>query len=117
MLLMLCACAPAPASLRPGFDVELTPGTPVAGRELVIRLQATGDDAGLLEGATLDLEAHMTHPGMAPVVVRLREDAPHQYSATMPVTMAGEWVLFVSGRLADGRIVREEVARATAVGE
>ncbi|MFO7302219.1 MAG: FixH family protein [Acidobacteriota bacterium] len=117
VLLVLCACSGPQAPFSPGFTAELTPTPPVVGREFDVRLEVAEASVPLLDAAALELEGHMTHPGMAPEVARLVEDAPGRYRARIRITMAGEWVLLVTGRLANGRPVREEVARATAVAE
>lgn len=66
------------------------------------------DENGLpLTGADLQVEAHMTHPGMAPVVRPAAEIEPGVYEAEFVVTMAGPWILVASGTLDDGRRVME----------
>jgi hypothetical protein len=65
--------------------------------------------------AVLDIEAHMEHPGMAPVVARASETAPGVYGARLSLSMAGDWVVFVTGTLPGGRRLRHRAA-TVAVG-
>jgi hypothetical protein len=56
-----------------------------------------------VRGARVDLEGDMTHPGMVPVAAPAREERPGIYGATLPLTMAGDWVLSAEATLPDGR--------------
>jgi hypothetical protein len=60
-------------------------------------------------GAQLQVEGHMSHPGMAPVVARAEDLGQGRYRAEFTFTMAGDWSLMVSGRLADGRAVEHRI--------
>jgi hypothetical protein len=93
-----------PAAPRVGDPVEA---------QVVLTSESTG---GPVRGATLDFEAHMSHPGMAPLIVRTVEREPGRYVAPMPFSMSGDWVVFVSGTLTDGNPVRQRLADVTVVG-
>ncbi len=54
----------------------------------------------------------MTHPGMAPVLADVRETTSGSYESSLEFTMAGDWVLVIEGRLADGRRLRRELSVA-----
>lgn len=45
----------------------------------------------------------MAHPGMAPVIGRSTPRDDGGYEVPLQFTMAGDWVLHISGTLADGR--------------
>lgn len=92
---------------------RLPPQHPAVGREAVGTVTLTTAAAEPVPGAILDIEAHMSHPGMAPVVARATEQAPGVYQAHLAFTMAGDWIVVVSGTLADGRPVRQRAAELT----
>lgn len=82
-------------SLRP---TPLVAGVPAAG-ELALRDGARR----LVRGATVRVVAHMSHPGMAPVVATLDERPDGVHDVHLEFTMAGDWVMHVTGALPDGR--------------
>ena len=90
--------------------VELTdePSPPTVGKaRLTLDVR---DAAGKpVEGATLKLEGNMSHAGMRPVFADAREVKPGRYEADLSWTMAGDWFVLVSGKLADGRTVSKKI--------
>jgi hypothetical protein len=56
-----------------------------------------------IDGARLRLEGHMSHPGMTPVTTSVAERGPGEYEAQLRFSMAGDWVLVLTGDLPDGR--------------
>jgi hypothetical protein len=44
----------------------------------------------------------MSHPGMAPVLAAVNETTDGRYQGRLRLTMAGDWMLVLSGALADG---------------
>lgn len=112
---LLACCCIALSCSRTAREVKgiwtIDPAAPVTGTLTLVRLTLRTDDQPLA-GATLQLEAHMSHPGMAPVTTRMHERAAGTYEGTLNLTMAGAWALVASGELADGtRITRNiEVA-------
>jgi hypothetical protein len=62
-----------------------------------------------VHGARLQLQAFMSHPGMAPVLATAEERADGVYRATLRFTMAGPWTIVIQGSLPDGRTVTHRV--------
>ncbi len=60
-------------------------------------------------GARLRLEGLMSHPGMAPLSAALVERGNGEYDAPLTFTMAGDWILLVTGELADGKTIKKQI--------
>jgi len=103
-----------PASNALEVTWQIAPAVPVVGRESAadVTLRLSNGDA--VVGARLNLEGHMSHPGMAPVIARLTEAGGGKYHARLTLTMGGDWAMFIDGQLADGRVVRQRVADVAA---
>jgi hypothetical protein len=97
------ACAAAACRPTPAFDIAWAVDRTQV--RVVLRNRVDGQP---IRGARLTIEGHMTHPGMAPVLSTVRETGAGVYEAELPLTMAGDWTLVVSGALADGRRVTGE---------
>jgi hypothetical protein len=68
------------------------------------------DAAGApVAGARVNLEADMSHPGMAPVFGKTREVAPGQYQGSLAFAMPGDWVVLIHVTLPDGRTLEREI--------
>lgn len=87
------------------------PAAPTVGSDSAVRVTLRDDRARPLRGARLQVEAHMSHPGMAPLVAEASETAAGIYIARIPFSMAGEWTLVASGSLPDGRRIAAHVER------
>jgi len=101
------------AVVPPPVDLAWTinPSAPVVGPAvLTITLRGPAGDA--LKGATVRLEGHMSHPGMAPVVADARERDPGVYDVRFAFTMAGDWVLLVSVGLPGGERIERRLTVA-----
>jgi len=110
VLASLAAGCRRPASSTEDLQVKwrVTPAPASVGQATVTL--GVRDAAGRpVPGARLRLEGHMTHPGMAPVVADLRERAAGEYEAAIAFSMAGDWVLVLTGELADGRRIHREM--------
>jgi len=62
-----------------------------------------------VRGARLEVDAFMSHPAMAPVVVPVEERGDGVYRARVRFTMAGPWTVMVRGSLPDGRTTVQRV--------
>jgi len=95
------ACGRGAGDLTVTWTIEPTP--PVTGAATLVRVALMHADGKPGGGAKLRVEAHMTHPGMAPLVVEPIERSRGIYETRLHLSMAGTWVLVASGELADGR--------------
>jgi hypothetical protein len=103
-----CGGRVAPATT---LSATLTPSSPAVGpATLTVTLRRSSGNA--VAGASVRLEAHMSHPGMTPVIAAASERSPGEYVMPFTFTMPGDWVLLVSATLPDeGRVEKRiEVA-------
>jgi hypothetical protein len=107
-----CRRTPAPSDIT--ITLTVTPQAPVAGEPVDVHLSLRDAGHHAIAGAAVQLEAHMTHPGMAPVIEPAPERGDGDYVARPSLTMAGDWVLFADVRTADGQRVRKEIGRLSA---
>lgn len=117
---VLLAAALASAACRaapPDVTVEwrMAPASPVVDRPVAVGLTLLDAGQQPVVGATLDIEAHMSHPGMAPVIVRAADRGAGVYDARLSFTMSGDWVAVVSGTLPGGQAIRRRAAAFTVV--
>ena len=81
----------------------LVPAKPALDRPTRVQITLAESGGGPIADARLQIEGHMNHPGMAPVVVPALERRPGVYEADLHFTMAGPWVLVATGTTKDGR--------------
>ena len=87
----------------------LDPSPPVAGTPIVARLTLRDAAQKPITGARLRLEGLMSHPGMAPVSAAITERGNGDYDAPLQFTMAGDWILLVTGELPDGTPLKKQI--------
>jgi hypothetical protein len=86
----------------------IDPTPPIAKAATDVRFTLHRADGEPVRGAKLRLEAHMSHPGMAPITREVVERGNGAYDARLHLSMAGDWVFVVTGELPDGsRITRQ----------
>jgi len=112
LLAALGACWLTGACARPASDVTfewaLRPHPPVAG-PAVLTVRVLDAARRPVRGATLRVEGHMSHPGMAPVLATARDGEEGVYVADLRFTMPGDWILLVSGSLSNGARVQHRI--------
>jgi predicted small secreted protein len=87
----------------------IEPSPPVAGTPVVARMTIRDRDQKPVIGARLRLEGLMSHPGMAPVVADVVERGEGAYEAPLQFTMAGDWILLVTGELPGGLQFKKQI--------
>ena len=110
LAIAIAACCVASACFRGSPDPvaiawSLTDANTTAATRVRVTLR---DSRGPLSGATLTLEGHMSHPGMAPLVAAVTETTAGVYEGHLRFTMTGDWTLVVTGSLPDGTRLTEQ---------
>jgi YtkA-like protein len=109
--LLLAGCRPAAHSTaNVALEWTVAPSPPRTGAATLSLTLTDASSGRPLHGAEVNIEGNMSHPGMEPVFSTARELAPGRYEAPLPLTMAGDWVLLIDGRLQDGRTFERQVA-------
>lgn len=104
LTLALSACGQSRPSAADDVVVSWdgTP-TPVAGVPAIATIRLRDGAGRPVRGASVSVEAHMAHPGMAPVIEKATERADGAYQVNLTLTMTGDWIVLVKGTLPDGR--------------
>lgn len=89
------------------WKIEPTP--PIAQAPTTVNYIVKRQDGSGFGGAKLRIEAHMAHPGMAPVTAEMVERSAGTYEARLYLTMPGDWVFVVTGVLGDGSRITDEI--------
>ena len=87
----------------------MTPTPPIVGGATRAEVALRDGAHRPVRGAKLQVEAHMSHPGMAAIVAPITERGDGVYEVQLPFTMAGNWMLIVTGTLPDGRVLNHRV--------
>ena len=113
-LLVLTFCWIAAACARPApahdlkFEWTIIP-VPVSVGSARLQLRVRDAAGGPVRGAQLQIEAQMSHPGMAPLVVNATERSEGLYEAELQFSMGGDWILVVRGSLSNGARVHHRI--------
>ena len=103
-------CGDGSATAHVAVTVAVAPVPPRAAAESIARVTLRDAEGRPVSGARVQVEAHMPHPGMTPVVADAAERGDGIYEARLQFTMAGDWILVATGQLADGsRIVPQDL--------
>jgi hypothetical protein len=102
----LASCGREARAVTVRWNIAPTP--PIAGGDTLVGLRLEDAGGNPIARARLQLEAHMSHPGMTPVTSDVIERSAGAYEARVQLPMAGDWRFVVAGTLADGsRITRD----------
>ena len=102
------ACHRAAQNSGITFKYELTPQPPRVGAT-TFDLELRDANSQAVGGAHVELEGNMSHAGMSPVVCVTREIETGKYRGTLPLTMAGDWIVLVNVTLANGEHVQHRI--------
>jgi hypothetical protein len=102
------ACDRTTASRNIRIEWTFTPTPPAVGKaRLALRLVDNANRP--VRGAKLEVQGHMSHPGMAPLLARAVERDEGVYEAELQFTMPGDWILMISGALSNGASVEQRI--------
>jgi YtkA-like len=105
----LAGCARTDAADAISVSWTLDPSPPVVGTPIVVRLTLRDRDQKPVLGAHLRLEGLMSHPGMAPIGAAVVERGEGTYDAQVQFSMAGDWIVLVTGELAGGGQLKKQI--------
>lgn len=106
--LLTSDCGRPSSDQHPQLVWTLSPAQSVVG-PAVLSVQLHQPSGAPATGATVTLEAHMSHAGMGPVLASATEPTPGLYALPFTFTMPGDWVLLVSTVLPDGTRVEQRI--------
>jgi hypothetical protein len=94
-----CGQSPRATAARNGGDVAsdltlewtMTPNPPTVGTDTVGEVTMRDRSRRPVRGATIQIECHMSHPGMAPVIGQATERSEGVYQVPLRFSMIGEW--------------------------
>ncbi len=90
------------------IEWEISPDPPEVG--LATINFTLRDSTGLLiNGAEVELEGNMSHPGMQPVFATAEEIEPGRYSADVNLSMGGDWYFLIESILPDDRVIERQI--------
>ncbi|HSS99364.1 MAG TPA: FixH family protein [Terriglobales bacterium] len=107
-LLFLAGCHKPASSAPVVINSEVSP-QPVRVGPVTITMKISDFSAKPVTGAHIQLEANMSHPGMAPVMGEAKEIDAGRYQGVLQLNMAGDWVVLAHVILADGQKLEPQI--------
>ena len=102
----LASCGRAGRAVTVSWNISPTP--PMVGADTTVGLRLHDAEGHPITRAKLQLEAHMSHPGMTPLTAAVIEQSGGAYEARVRLPMAGDWRFVVAGTLAGGRRITHD---------
>jgi hypothetical protein len=107
--MMLTACH-RNADAAPGITVtEQIAPQPARVGPATVSVDIVDPSQKPVDRAAIMVEADMSHPGMSPRFAEAKEVAPGNYRAPIEFSMAGDWVVLLHIKLADGRKIERQM--------
>ncbi len=104
IFLPACARVSQGQETEPDVNIELTVDpSPATIGEATLYFELREAQGQPIEGASFNVKGDMSHAGMMPVLGDSEEIGDGNYSVPFGWTMAGDWILTVSGELPDGQ--------------
>jgi hypothetical protein len=113
-----CACAvilcstgclkPTESSPTAAIEHEIAPNPPRIG-PAVLNFRLADAASKAIIGAHVEVEADMSHPGMAPVFADAKEVEPGRYRSHLTFAMAGDWVILLHITVPGGQKVERQI--------
>lgn len=93
---------------------KMTSPKPIGAATVLGEIRLRDQASQPVRGARLQVEGFMSHPGMAPVMATVAERGEGVYEVELQLTMSGDWILLVTGRLPDRRSLNHRIDIANA---
>lgn len=107
---MVSGCKQQTASLQNEYKVHYSlKSNKLSVGETDFHFKVSDSKGEMVEVRDFLVEGNMTHPGMVPVYGESKKIDNGQYLVTMDLTMAGDWILFISFKNAEGQIIKKEL--------
>jgi hypothetical protein len=90
------------------FEHQIAPSPPRTG-SATVTLKLSDSAGKPINGARINLEGNMSHPGMRPVFSEARETESGRYEAPLEFTMRGDWFILFHITLRDGRKLQKQI--------
>lgn len=85
-----------------------TPKEITTQHETTFKFTLTDKNKNLIKNAIIKIEANMNHAGMVPVLADATITTEGLYEAKIKPTMLGDWILFLTITLSDGKVIKKE---------
>lgn len=108
LVTLVLACHRSAQNSGITFKYEVTP-LPVRVGAATFDVELRDASGQAVSGAHVELEGNMSHAGMSPVIGVTREIESGKYRGTLPLTMAGDWIILVNVTRANGEHAQHQI--------
>jgi hypothetical protein len=110
---LACAACTRGSARATDIAIHLSAAPAIVDRDTVVEFVLSDAAGKPVPGASLTVQAHMTHPGMAPIIEPAVDAGEGRYEVRLRFTMAGAWVLAAKGTLDDRRAIDQKIGEMT----